>query len=323
MSAPISVTSTKSAIPAVEASNSDPAGGVAVHGFAAHGHGLEGNSEGSKGVVGTSRDFQGVYGHSDKNAGVVGESAEWVGVYGKSMGNEGIAVMGEARADSASGVPGNGIGVVGVSTDGRGVDASSETGEALRATTNSPTVAAVAVFNNNASSAAAALYAKKAGTAGDAAFLDGNVHITGKCTVDIDVVCTGADVAEQFSVIDDAEPGSVVVLVGDDQVRMSERPYDHMVAGVVSGAGDYRPAMVLNDRPGLHRRALALTGKVWCKVDAGTTGIRLGDLLTTSSTPGHAMRAEEPARAFGAVIGKALAQLPSGQGLIPILVSLQ
>ena len=45
-------------------------------------------------------------------------------------------------------------------------------------------------------------------------------------------------------------------------------------------------------------------------------------LLTTSATPGHAMKAEN-LRAFGAVIGKAMEGLESGQGLIPILVALQ
>ena len=48
-----------------------------------------------------------------------------------------------------------------------------------------------------------------------------------------------------------------------------------------------------------------------------------GDLLTTADTPGHAMRATDQHRAFGAVLGKAMAPLASGRGQIPILVSLQ
>jgi hypothetical protein len=35
------------------------------------------------------------------------------------------------------------------------------------------------------------------------------------------------------------------------------------------------------------------------------------------------MRATDPARAFCAVIGKALRSLPSGRGLLPVLVALQ
>ena len=72
-----------------------------------------------------------------------------------------------------------------------------------------------------------------------------------------------------------------------------------------------------------NRKPIALLGKVFCKVDASFEPVRVGDLLTTSSTPGHAMKAVDPATAFGAVIGKALRPLKEGQGLIPILVTLQ
>jgi hypothetical protein len=68
---------------------------------------------------------------------------------------------------------------------------------------------------------------------------------------------------------------------------------------------------------------IALVGKVYCKVDAERSPIAVGDLLTTSDTPGHAMKAENPLKAFGAVIGKALVPLNSGHGLIPILIALQ
>jgi hypothetical protein len=46
-------------------------------------------------------------------------------------------------------------------------------------------------------------------------------------------------------------------------------------------------------------------------------------VLTTSSTPGHAMRVHNQLKAFGTVIGKALRPLKEGQGLIPILIALQ
>jgi hypothetical protein len=68
---------------------------------------------------------------------------------------------------------------------------------------------------------------------------------------------------------------------------------------------------------------IALVGKVCCKVDAAYGPINVGDLLTTSPTPGHAMKIGDRGRALGAILGKALAPLPSGQGLIPILVTLQ
>jgi hypothetical protein len=147
-----------------------------------------------------------------------------------------------------------------------------------------------------------------------------NMNVTGDIKL-----AGGQDLAEDFGVVGalPAEPGSVVVLAGDDRIRVSEEPYDHRVAGVVSGAGSYRAALVLDRQAGGDRHPLALTGKVWCNVEAESGPIGLGDLLTTSSTPGHAMRVADPSRAFGAVIGKALGSLESGRGQLPILVALQ
>jgi len=58
---------------------------------------------------------------------------------------------------------------------------------------------------------------------------------------------------------------------------------------------------------GSNRKPVALFGKVYCKVDANLGAIEVGDLLTTSPTRGHAMKAQDPAqdplRAFGAAIG--------------------
>jgi len=62
---------------------------------------------------------------------------------------------------------------------------------------------------------------------------------------------------------------------------------------------------------------------VFCKVDASYSPIDRGDLLTTSETPGHAMKAADPRLAFGAILGKALRPLVAGRGLIPVLVALQ
>jgi hypothetical protein len=73
----------------------------------------------------------------------------------------------------------------------------------------------------------------------------------------------------------------------------------------------------------MNRCALALTGKVWCKVDADCAPVEIGDMLTSSPTPGHAMRATDQARAFGSVIGKSLGSLQAGRGLVLVLVALQ
>jgi hypothetical protein len=93
---------------------------------------------------------------------------------------------------------------------------------------------------------------------------------------------------------------------------------------VVSGGGSLEPGIVLDRQRGLcGRKPIALIGKVYCKVDADRGAVAVGDLLTTAPTRGHAMKATDPERAFGAVIGKALAPLAAGRGLIPILVALQ
>ncbi len=148
----------------------------------------------------------------------------------------------------------------------------------------------------------------------------GNVSVTG------DVLLTGADCAEEFDTSGTQRPdaGTVMVIDAEGALRESIDAYDKRVAGVVSGAGDYKPALVLDKRSSPESRVpLALVGKVYCKVDAEYSAIEVGDLLTTSATPGHAMKAAEPQKAFGCVIGKALRAVKEGQSLIPILVALQ
>ncbi|MCP3960490.1 MAG: hypothetical protein GY719_21810 [bacterium] len=135
-----------------------------------------------------------------------------------------------------------------------------------------------------------------------------------------------ADCAEDFRVAADAvlEAGDVVVFDRSAALRLSEREYDRRVAGVVSGAGDTRPGIVLGrDAKAEGRLPVALVGRVNCKVDAAFGAIDVGDLLTTSPRPGHAMKADDPARAFGAVLGKALSPLDRGEGMIPVLVALR
>jgi hypothetical protein len=265
-----------------------------VHGESNGGPGVSGASVGSVGVDARTQTGPAAVRaiNAGNGPGVFGTSLH-VGVFGTSTGTEGFSgVHGESNG---------GPGVSGASSGSVGVDARTKTGPA----------AVRAVHEGN----------------GLAGLFQGNVHISGNLLVDGDVQLTGAgaDLAEQFSVVGtlDAEPGSVVVVAGHDQIRVSDTPYDRRVAGIVSGAGDYRPAIVLDKQLGRRRRSLALTGKVWCKVDADCGSVEIGDMLTTSPTPGHAMLAADPARAFGAVIGKALGSLKSGCALVPVLVALQ
>jgi hypothetical protein len=115
-----------------------------------------------------------------------------------------------------------------------------------------------------------------------------------------------------------------MVMVTDERGELAPcvEAYDRRAIGVVSGAAGNRAAVTLgaSDDPQV-TVPIALVGTVHCRVDADLASIALGDLVTTSSTPGHGMKACDPQKSFGAVIGKALAGLPRGRGLIPVLIS--
>ena len=139
-----------------------------------------------------------------------------------------------------------------------------------------------------------------------------------------------ADFAEDFDLTPTlpataVEPGMVMVFDENGDLRPCEKAYDPKVAGVVSGAGDYAPGIVMDKRnTGKLRKPIALVGKVYCLVDATEQAVEVGDLLTPSTTTGHAMKAVDPLKTFGASIGKALKAMPQGtRGLLPIVVSLQ
>lgn len=264
------------------------------------------------GVYGRSKKANGVIGFSSSNgsAGVAGanDEGDGNGVYGRSAKSDGV--IGITTGDGKAGVAGvcdtgNGNGVYGRSKAATGVVGYS----------SSDVHAGVAGANDN--SAGVGIYGKGGRLAG---FFEGDVEVTG------DIRLTNADCAEDFNVSELAlvEPGTVMVLGENEVLLPSHQPYDKRVAGVISGAGNYKPGIILDKQESQQRRLpIALLGKVFCKVDTQFGAIEVGDLLTTSSTPGHAMRVNDQRNAFGAVIGKALRPLKEGQGLIPILIALQ
>ena len=142
-----------------------------------------------------------------------------------------------------------------------------------------------------------------------------------------DIILNNADAAEDFAVAraEEATPGMVMVLADDGTLEPCSRAYDRKVVGVVSGAGQYKPGLVF-DRGATRdplRAPISMMGKVACRADASYGRIEVGDLLTTSPHAGRAMKAADPARAFGAVIGKAMSPLDEGEGLVTMLISLQ
>ena len=147
-----------------------------------------------------------------------------------------------------------------------------------------------------------------------------------------EVQVTGSDVAEPYNISatknQSPTPGMVVVIDPNKVGRMciASRAYDQTVGGIISGAGGVKPGLILR-QPGTvadGKYPIASSGRVWCYCDASAGGaIKPGDMLTTSNTPGHAMRAKDYAKARGAVIGKAMSTLKSGRGLVLVLVTLQ
>ncbi|MBI5387263.1 MAG: hypothetical protein HZA90_21560 [Verrucomicrobia bacterium] len=137
----------------------------------------------------------------------------------------------------------------------------------------------------------------------------------------------GADLAEPFAVSGDNIPAGAVVVIDEQhpgRLKLSTAAYDHKVAGIVSGAGGVQPGISMLQTEKLEGgRNVALSGRVFALVDATKHPVQPGDLLTTSETPGHAMKAVNPAQAQGAILGKAMTPLPSGRGLVLVLVSLQ
>jgi hypothetical protein len=294
-------------------------GGVGVLGASADGRGVLG--------IADAPDAAGVFGQSELGRGVVGVSGRHSGVEGNTR--DGVAVIGlVGRHENDQPGAGRGVvgaahsatGVEGTSISGAGVWGSSQSGEGVHGETSSTRFAALAGIQLNAASSAAGVYGEHRGD-GPVGYFKGDVVVTGY------IQFAGADCAEHFDVSGAGpvavpiEPGTVLVIESDETLAVSRVAYDRRVAGVVSGAGEYRPGIVLGGDEGT-RTAVALIGKVYCKVDADYHPIELGDLLTTSATPGHAMKAVDPRSAFGAVIGKALRPMAAGQGLLPVLITL-
>jgi hypothetical protein len=155
--------------------------------------------------------------------------------------------------------------------------------------------------------------------------IDGSLNVYVKALQ----ITGGADLSEKFDVApetgeSDIQPGMVVSIDPSNpgKLKLSRQAYDRRVVGVVSGAGGVQPGMTLGQEgtAANGKYPVALSGRVYVRVDASHGAIRPGDLLTASPTPGHAMRARNAARAQGAIIGKAMTELNSGKGLVLVVI---
>lgn len=278
-------------------------------------------------------DGYGVWGESTGGDGLHGEASTGFGVYGRVNGNSGVGVQG-VSATGGYGVAGTiesgfGIGVFGYSHDGTAVRGDTANGWAGRFNGRVAISSDVNVGGQlgiGTTQPGAALDVRGSASISGDASITGNASVAGNINVTGDVYLVGADCAEEFEIGggETVEAGTVMVIADDGSLLPSELPYDRRVAGVVSGAGELRPGITLGRQAsGAGRVPVGLAGRVYCRVDASYGKIEVGDLLTTSPTRGHAMKAVDAAQAFGCVLGKALRRVDAGASMIPVLIALQ
>ena len=141
--------------------------------------------------------------------------------------------------------------------------------------------------------------------------------------------------AETFETNEDVEIGDLLVMDSrhPNMLKKSRQSFDKNVIGIVSGA----PAVLMaGDQLQVapepfkfekgRKPPVALSGRVLCKISLENGSIEVGDLLTSSSTPGHAMKADDWDKSFGTIIGKALEPFNSKDkklGTIMVMVTRQ
>ncbi len=157
---------------------------------------------------------------------------------------------------------------------------------------------------------------------GKALYVNGESYFNGTVSLNSDNKEYYASIVEMFET-DDKEyisPGDVLVVSeqGNAILSRSRSAFNKGVIGVVAG----NPVMVINNASSEKKiYPVALTGSVLCKVDARQKGVKPGDLLVTSDTPGCAMPALiDSFDKIGTVFAKALSALDDEIALIPVMI---
>ena len=212
-----------------------------------------GISDNNIGIFARGGRFAGVFEGGSNGDGAVGyyQSSAKNGIVGRNDSPDrvptgqpgGNGIFGFSITPAASGVFGvndrnDGNGVVGASRDGRGL---------------------MGISDNNIG-----IFARGGQFAG---------VFEGTVSVSRDILLTNSDCAEDFDISEagQVEPGTVMVLNEIGEVQPSNQAYDKKVAGIVSGAGNYKPALVLDKKensPNNNRLPIALIGKAYCNTDA-------------------------------------------------------
>ena len=123
---------------------------------------------------------------------------------------------------------------------------------------------------------------------------------------------TYADLAEYYEGDQEYTPGTVLVFGGDKEVTTTNKMNDTRSAGIVTT----NPAYIMNSEQTGIKVCIALAGRVPCWV---VGRVKKGDLLTTATSVGCAMKANNPV--LGSIIGKALEDKDTGEaGIIQVAV---
>lgn len=174
------------------------------------------------------------------------------------------------------------------------------------------------------------LYSRYSGDRTIAFFADGygNQGELGRVITDQLEIKAGSDLAEYFDILEDGDvqPGMLAAIdpVEMGKLTLTTQSYDPRVAGIVSGANGLATGMFMGQQNSIADGAhpIALTGRAFVYATKENGDINPGDLLTSSSTPGYAMRVKKRKKAAGAIIGKAMSGMDEN-GFVLVLINLQ
>ena len=174
------------------------------------------------------------------------------------------------------------------------------------------------------------------GSTGISMYANGSTSMNGNLRVDGDIYGNGADIAERFEHNDATlAPGDLVIVDPNDNetIMRSFAAYQSNAIGVISTD----PSYILNAKS-VYGKPVALAGRAPVKATAQNGAIHPGDLLVSSSIPGHVMKFSLldffTAKDFGelmtilqenenrrtAIVGTALTNLEQGNGTIVMLM---
>lgn len=324
--------------------------GVGLAGRSTSSDGISGwtGISGKSGVFGYSTDGKGVVGRSNNDDGVTGwtGAANKSGVFGHTGATDGIGVTGIADASGAVGIYGynsatgnyaklgtdthgllvNGLsrfvlplGEISISTPGGNPGFITFAGNGHRRDIVFDDIGIRLLTSSSSSAASKGLDIDESG----------NVLVSGQITGASLKLTGGSDITEPFDIKSSEviKPGMVVVIDSEQpgKLKLGEKSYDRCVAGVISGAGEITPGIMISQKGSIAdgEYPVALTGRVYCWADASYGSIEIGDLMTTSETTGHAKKVTDFTSAQGSILGKAMSSLKEGKGLVLILVTLQ